>query len=164
MRHRKRTIKLGRTSAHREALLSSLVSNLILASRIKTTLPKAKAARSLAEKMVTLGKKGTLAARRLAISRLRHKDAVKHLFDNVAPAFADRAGGYTRIMKLGQRVSDSSEMALLEWVNYTPKAKKVKADDAKAEKTESPATEEVAAKPKKKAAAKKVADEAQASE
>ncbi len=126
MRHRKRKInKLGRTTAHREALLAGLVSNLIIAGRIKTTLPKAKSARRMAEKMVTLGKKDTLAARRLAVSRLRRKDVVKDLFDNIAPSFSDRAGGYTRILKLGQRVSDSSEMALLEWVNHTPKAPKV---------------------------------------
>lgn len=119
MRHRKRTInKLGRNTAQREALMASLVCNLIINGRIKTTLPKAKAARRLAEKMVTLGKKNTLAARRLAVSRLRRKDAVKDLFDKVAPTFSGRAGGYTRIMKLGQRVSDSSEMALLEWVDH----------------------------------------------
>ncbi len=122
MRHRKRTInKLGRNTAQREALMASLVCNLIIAGRIKTTLPKAKAARRMAEKMVTLGKKNTLAARRLAISRLRRKEVVKDLFDQVAPAFADRQGGYTRILKLGQRMSDSSEMALLEWVNHQPK-------------------------------------------
>ena len=133
MRHRKRTInKLGRTTAQREALLAHLVCNLISVGRIKTTLPKAKAARRMAEKMVTLGKKQTLAARRVAISRLRRKDAVKELFDNVAPAFADRAGGYTRILKLGQRTSDSSEMAFLEWVTHVPKApvKKSVKDDA----------------------------------
>jgi large subunit ribosomal protein L17 len=90
---------------------------LIDSKRIKTTLPKAKAARSLAEKMVTLGKKGTLAARRQAISTLKQTDSVKELFDNIAPSFADRAGGYTRIVKLGRRISDSSEMVLLEWVD-----------------------------------------------
>ncbi len=135
MRHRKRTInKLGRTTAQREALLAHLVCNLILVGRIKTTLPKAKAARRMADKMVTLGKKNTLASRRTAISRLRRKDVVRALFDQVAPAFEDRAGGYTRIMKLGQRVSDSSEMALLEWVNHTPRAPKVKKTEAKSEK------------------------------
>ncbi len=129
MRHRKKTInKLGRTTAQREALLASLVSNLILVGRIKTTLPKAKAARQMAEKMVTLGKKNTLASRRLAVARLHRKDAVKNLFDNVAPSFADRAGGYTRIMRLGQRVSDSSEMALLEWVDHAPVAATIKKD------------------------------------
>lgn len=129
MRHRKKTInKLGRTTAQREALLASLVSNLILVGRIKTTLPKAKAARQMAEKMVTLGKKNTLASRRLAVARLRRKDVVKNLFDRVAPSFADRAGGYTRIMRLGQRVSDSSEMALLEWVEHAPVSTTTKKD------------------------------------
>jgi len=117
MRHRKKTIKLGRTSAHRSELLANLVCALIDNKRIKTTLPKARAARSLADKMVTLGKKGSLANRRQAISTLKQKDSVKELFDNVAPAFADRAGGYTRIIKLGRRISDSSEMVLLEWVD-----------------------------------------------
>lgn len=155
MRHRKRTInKLGRTTAQREALLASLVCNLIIAGRIKTTLAKAKAARRMAEKMVTLGKKNTLAARRVAIARLHRKDVVKNLFDNVAPAFADRAGGYTRIMKLGQRVSDSSEMALLEWVNHTPKAPKVKQDA----KGEEPAAEK---KPKARRKKKETAETAE---
>lgn len=116
MRHRKRTEKLGRTSAHRDALLASLVCNLIAAKRIKTTAPKAKAARRLAEKMVTLGKKNTLAARRRAISKLRDEKAVDELFENIAPTFSERNGGYTRILKLGKRRSDSSEMVLLEWI------------------------------------------------
>ncbi len=117
MRHRKKTIKLGRTSAHRKELLANLVCALIDNKRIKTTLPKARAARSLADKMVTLGKKGTLACRRQAISTLKQKDSVKELFDHVAPTFAEREGGYTRIIKLGRRISDSSEMVLLEWVD-----------------------------------------------
>lgn len=117
MRHRKKTVKLGRTSAHRNELLANLVCALIDNKRIKTTLPKAKAARGLAEKMVTLGKKGTLAHRRQAIATLKQTDSVKELFDNIAPAFANRSGGYTRIVKLGRRMSDSSEMALLEWVD-----------------------------------------------
>lgn len=134
MRHRKKTIKLGRTSEHRDALLASLVCNLIDAKRIVTTVPKAKAARSLAEKMVTLGKRGDLSARRQAISTLRRADRVSALFSAVAPAFKDRQGGYTRIMRLGRRASDSSEMAILEWVNFVPqppKKKEVKADAAK---------------------------------
>ena len=117
MRHRKKTVKLGRTSAHRNELLANLVCALIDNKRIKTTLPKARAARSLAEKMVTLGKKGTLATRRQAIATLKNEASVKELFDAVAPAFASRAGGYTRIIKLGRRISDSSEMVLLEWVD-----------------------------------------------
>lgn len=127
MRHRKKTIKLGRTSAHREALLAGLVCSLIEENRIRTTLPKAKAARSLAEKMVTLGKQGTLADRRLAISRLRRREPVAKLFSEVAPHFKERAGGYTRIIRMGRRSSDSSEMALLEWVDFAGGAPVTKA-------------------------------------
>ena len=116
MRHRKKTVKLGRTSAHRNELLSNLVCGLIEHRRIKTTLAKAKAARVLAEKMITLGKKRTLASRRQAIATLKQEQSVQVLFDEIAPGFKDRSGGYTRILKLGRRVSDSSQMALLEWV------------------------------------------------
>jgi large subunit ribosomal protein L17 len=131
MRHRKKIVKLGRRTAHRNELLSNLVCALIDNKRIKTTLPKARAARSLAEKMVTLGKKGTLATRRQAISTLKQVDSVKILFDEIAPSFADRAGGYTRIIKLGRRISDGSEMVLLEWVEGTaPVQEVVSADEA----------------------------------
>jgi large subunit ribosomal protein L17 len=115
MRHRKNTVKLGRSSAHKEAMLASLVCSLIQSGRVKTTLPKAKAARVMADKMITLGKKGTLDARRIAVARLHDKEAVRDLFDVLAPAFSERNGGYTRILKMGERMSDSSEMALLEW-------------------------------------------------
>jgi len=97
-------------------MLANMVCSLINERRIKTTLAKAKAVAPMAEKMVTLGKKGTLAARREAISRLKQESAVKVLFDEIAPGFADRNGGYTRITKLGPRMSDASEMAILEWV------------------------------------------------
>ncbi len=117
MRHQRIAKKFGRKSAHRKALLTSLVTNLILQSSIKTTLPKAKQARKDAEKIVTLARKGTLAARRLAASRLQVPEAVQKLFDNVVPAMAGRNGGYTRILKLGQRRSDGSEMCLLQWVS-----------------------------------------------
>jgi large subunit ribosomal protein L17 len=117
MRHHRKTLKLGRTTAHRDAMLANQVCSLIEHRRIKTTLAKAKAARSLAEKMVTLGKKGTLHARRIAISYLRDKERVKKLFEQIAPAAAERQGGYTRIIKLGPRQSDSAPMALLEWVD-----------------------------------------------
>ena len=116
MRHRKRTVKLGRTSAHRKELLANLVCALIEHKRIRTTVAKAKAARPLAEKMVTLGKKGTLAHRRRAIATLRRPEVVRELFDRIAPVFADRPGGYTRIVRLGTRSSDGAEMAILEWV------------------------------------------------
>lgn len=128
MRHRKKTVKLGRTSEHRDALLSGLVCNLVQARRITTTLPKAKAARTLAERMVTLAKRNTLHSRRRAASILRREEAVTVLFREIAPSMQDRAGGYTRIMKLGRRASDSSEMAILEWVNYVPPPPKKKAD------------------------------------
>lgn len=139
MRHRKKTVKLGRTSAHRESMLANQVCSLIATKRIKTTLPKAKATRSLAEKMVTLGKAGDLAARRRALATLKNNAAVSELFSAVAPAFADRKGGYTRIYKLGKRGSDSAEMALLEWVNYVPPAPKAKDDEKKSTKPAKPA-------------------------
>lgn len=119
MRHRKKTVKLGRSSSHREAMLANQVCSLIQEKRITTTLQKAKATRSLAEKMVTLGKRGDLHARRLAISKLRNQDAVHELFSAIAPAFSERQGGYTRILKKGKRSSDASEMAILEWVDVT---------------------------------------------
>lgn len=117
MRHQKKTIKLGRTASHRKALLANQVCSLIEHQRIKTTLAKAKAVRPLAEKMVTLGKKGSLHARRTALAVLRQKDAVKKLFDDIAPRSASRNGGYTRIIKLGQRRSDAAPVAFLEWVD-----------------------------------------------
>ncbi|HEY1770105.1 MAG TPA: 50S ribosomal protein L17 [Chthoniobacterales bacterium] len=117
MRHQKKTVKLGRTAEHRKALLANQVCSLIEHHRIKTTLAKAKAVRPLAEKMVTLGKKGSLHARRTALSVLRQKEAVKKLFDDIAPRSSARNGGYTRIIKLGQRKSDSAAVAFLEWVD-----------------------------------------------
>jgi large subunit ribosomal protein L17 len=117
MRHQKKTVKLGRTAEHRKALLANQVCCLIEHQRIRTTLAKAKAARPLAERMVTLGKRGSLHARRTAFAVLRQKDAVKKLFDEIAPRTADRNGGYTRIVKLGQRKSDSAPIAYLEWVD-----------------------------------------------
>ena len=101
MRHLKRTAKLGRTSEHRNAMLANLVCSLIEHKRVTTTLAKAKAARSVAEKMVTLGKSGSLHHRRLAVARLHQEGAVKVLFKEIAPAFKERNGGYTRIVKMG---------------------------------------------------------------
>src|SRR5438045_9726703 len=117
MRHLKRTAKLGRTSSHRTAMLANMVCSLIKEKRIKTTLAKAKAARSVAEKMVTLGKSGTLHDRRLASARLHQNDAVKILFDEIAPAQKERHGGYTRILRLNQRNGDASQRAILEFVD-----------------------------------------------
>ena len=117
MRHQKKTVKLGRTAEHRKALLANQVCSLIQHQRIKTTLAKAKAVRPLAEKMVTLGKRNSLHARRTALAVLRQKDAVKKLFEDIAPRSADRNGGYTRIVKLGQRKSDAAPIAFIEWVD-----------------------------------------------
>jgi large subunit ribosomal protein L17 len=144
MRHQKKTLKLGLTAAHRKALLANQVCSLIEHQRIKTTLAKAKAVRPLAEKMVTLGKKGSLHARRTALAVLRQKGAVKKLFEDIAPRSAARNGGYTRIVKLGARKSDSAPVAFIEWVDApqvvdepapeekgtTPKAAKAPAADA----------------------------------
>ena len=117
MRHQKKTIKLGRTADHRRALLANQVCALIEHQRIKTTLAKAKAVRPLAERMVTLGKNGSIHARRRALAVLRQKNVVKKLFDDIAQRSAERNGGYTRIVKLGPRKSDSALMAFIEWVD-----------------------------------------------
>jgi large subunit ribosomal protein L17 len=116
MRHLKRTAKLGRTSEHRNMMLANLVCSLITENRVTTTVAKAKAARSVAEKMVTLAKAGTLSDRRLCVARLRQQAAVSRLFKEIAPLFKERRGGYTRIMRLNQRRGDSAQRAILEWV------------------------------------------------
>ena len=118
MRHNRKVPKLQRRADQRKALLSNLVCSLIEHRRIRTTLAKAKAVRPFAEKMVTLGKRGDLHARRIALSYLKHKEIVAKLFSEVAPAAATRPGGYTRITKLGQRPSDSAPMAYIEWVDF----------------------------------------------
>ena len=117
MRHLKRTAKLGRTGTHRNAMLANLVCSLIKHKRVTTTLAKAKAARSVAEKLVTLGKKDTIHARRLVAARLHQEDATKILFAEIAPAQKDRNGGYTRIVKMHQRQGDAAQLAILEWVD-----------------------------------------------
>lgn len=152
MKHGRKIVKLQRKQDHRDALLMNLTCSLIEHRRIRTTLAKAKALRPYAEKLVTLGKRGTLHARRTALSSLRHKDSVKKLFEEIAVASKDRVGGYTRITKLGQRRTDSAPMAYIEWVDaFVPKAAEAPAAEAAAE----PVAEEAA--PKKKAPAKKKA-------
>ena len=143
MRHQRVMKKFGRSTAHRKALMKSLVTNLILAESIKTTLPKAKQARKDAEKMVTIARKGGLAARRLAASRLQQPkgEAVQKLFDKIVPAMEGRKGGYTRILKLGARKGDAAPMCLLQWVSVpevtdaapeaAPAAEAPKAEEAK---------------------------------
>jgi large subunit ribosomal protein L17 len=120
MRHRRAGKKLGRDSAHRKALYSNLAGALIEHGRIKTTVAKAKAVKPFAEQMITLGKRGDLHARRLALAELRSQDVVHQLFADVAPRFADRPGGYTRIVKLGPRLGDAAEMVYLELVDDVP--------------------------------------------
>jgi large subunit ribosomal protein L17 len=120
MRHRRAGKKLGRDSAHRKALYSNLAGALIEHGRIKTTEAKAKAVKPFAEQMITLGKRGDLHARRLALAELRSQDVVHQLFADVAPRFADRPGGYTRIVKLSPRFGDAAEMVYLELVDYEP--------------------------------------------
>src|SRR5438105_5285992 len=151
MRHQKKTVKLGRTAEHRKALLANQVCSLIEHRRIKTTLAKAKAVRPLAERMVTLGKNGSLHARRNALSTLRHKDAVKKLFDEIAPASTERNGGYTRIIRLGQRPSDSAFMALIEWVDSPIAVEEKPAEEKKAKKEKAPKAEAKREEPKAKA-------------
>jgi len=130
MRHQKQNVKLGRSPSHRKALLSSLVCNLIKRRRVTTTVQKAKLARIEAEKMVTLARKGTLHARRLAASRLRQPDAVAQLFSDIVPLCEGRPGGYTRILKLGRRRSDGAEMAILEWAGTVVVASQESADQS----------------------------------
>jgi len=195
MRHRKRTAKLGRTSEHRTALLANLVCSLIKHRRIRTTLAKAKAARVVADKMVTLGKKGqekdtSIQCRRLVAARLqqqpRHhfakhngvsgkvrrdewrqnEDVVRILFEDIAPGFAERNGGYTRVIKLGRRRGDAAEMAILEWVKdgdtpvreskKAPKSKESKAEAVTEEVVEESTTDE----PTEEASNEEVAEEA----
>ena len=118
MQHNRAGRKLGRTTAHRKALFRNQLSSLITHERIQTTLPKAKDLRPLIEKMVTLGKRGGLHARRLALKTIPEATTVKKLFEEIAPRFKERAGGYTRIMKLGRRQGDGAEMAILEFIDF----------------------------------------------
>ncbi len=117
MRHRKRTFKIGRTSAHRRALLANQVCSLISHSKIVTTVTKAKETKRIADKVVTLAKTNTLHCRRRAISILRNVSAVKILFDEIGPKFNNRNGGYTSMFRFGRRSGDSAEMCLLKWTS-----------------------------------------------
>ena len=135
MRHLKRTAKLGRTGEHRNAMLANLVCSLIKHRRVTTTLAKARAARPVAEKMVTLGKNGTLHDRRLAAARLHQQDAVRILFSDIATTQKERRVGYTRIVKLCQRQGDAAQLAILEWVDapYAAPAAEAANEGAKGE-------------------------------
>jgi len=143
MRHLKSGHKLGRNPAHRRATLRNLVTNLIEKERIQTTLLRAKAARPLAERMITLGKRDSLHARRQAAAFLTTMGATKKLFADLAPRFADRPGGYTRIVRVGWRIGDGAELAILEFIGSQLKKKQKKA--RKASEQEAPEEEKEAA-------------------
>jgi large subunit ribosomal protein L17 len=151
MRHRRNTTKLKRNTAHRKSLLANLACSLIEHGRIRTTFGKAKALRPVAEKLVTQAKRNDLHSRRLAIAFLRQKDAVSKLFAEVAPAAADRPGGYCRITKLGQRMTDAAPMAIIEWVDLPALGSEDEVEEVAAEET--PKAE--AKKPAKKVGKKK---------
>jgi len=162
MRHRRNTTKLKRTAAHRRSLLANLACSLIEHGRIRTTLAKAKALRPVAEKMIGLGKRGDLHARRQAVAFLRQKDIAKKLFDEVAPLSKDRPGGYCRITKLGARMTDSAAMAIIEWVDQPAETEAVDTEAAAAAEpvvAEEASAAEEDAKPAKKKAAKKAKEE-----
>jgi large subunit ribosomal protein L17 len=140
MQHNRAGRKLGRTTSHRRALFRNQLASLFTHERITTTLPKAKELRPLAEKMVTLGKRGGLHARRLALKNLPDAGVIKKVFDEIAPRFKDRVGGYTHILKLGRRPGDGAEMAILEFIDFDfaqRQAEKKVAAKAAAEKKES---------------------------
>jgi large subunit ribosomal protein L17 len=118
MRHRKSGRKLNRTASHRKALLRNLANQLIEHKEIKTTTEKAKEARSTVERLITYAKHGDLHHRRLAFRFLRNKDSIKTLFDEIAPSYSDRQGGYTRVLKLGRRLGDGASLSLLQLVGF----------------------------------------------
>ena len=133
MRHRRTVNTMGRTSAHRKATLANLAAALLQHKHIQTTEAKAKVARRFVEKLITLAKQGTLHAHRIAFMRLRQKSIVKILFDDVAPRYKDRNGGYTRVVKLGRRSGDGAPIAVIELIGFETAAKKQKEREIKAE-------------------------------
>ena len=133
MRHRHGLRKLNRTSAHRLAMLRNMMNSLLRHEAIKTTLPKAKELRRVVEPMITLGKEPTVANKRLAFNRLRDREVVVKLFNEIGPRFANRNGGYTRILKMGFRVGDNAPMAYMELTEKAVAVEEVKAEEAKAE-------------------------------
>lgn len=128
MRHRKSGRKLGRTSEHRKAMMRNMVTSLFEHERIVTTVPKAKEARKVADKMITLAKRGDLHARRQAHAFIQSKDVVAKLFDVIHTQYVDRNGGYTRIIQTGRRNGDAAPMAILELVGYEEKLEEVEVE------------------------------------
>ena len=132
MRHRVAGRKLSRHSQHREWMFRNMLVSLLTHERIRTTLPKAKELRSWADKIITLGKQGDLHARRRAFDLLRDRDVVKKLFDQIAPRFKDRVGGYTRVLKMGYRLGDAAPLSLVELTEVAPSEKEKKSTVKKA--------------------------------
>lgn len=133
MRHRVRGRKLKRTASHRAALMRALATSLLKHKRIKTTLAKAKEARSFVEKIITKAKKGDLHSRRLVMSEIKDKDVIKELFSEIVNNIDERPGGYTRVVKLGTRLGDAAQMAILELVDYN-EAANLKAEERKSQR------------------------------
>jgi large subunit ribosomal protein L17 len=151
MRHRKATVKLNRNASHRKAMFRNMVTSLLREERVETTVPKAKECRRLAERMITFAKRGDLHARRQVARVVRDSDVVRKLFDDIGPRFAERPGGYTRILKTGFRAGDNAPLSILELVER----KSGTSRDAKAAKDEKPkAKAKAKAKTKAKAKAK----------
>ena len=162
MRHRKKVKKLGRPTGHRKALLRNLAAQIIQHHEIKTTLAKAKAARSFVERLITYAKNDTVHARRLAFKQLQNRTLVKKLFDEIGPAFEDRNGGYTRVIKLGQRRGDGAEIAILQLVGFETSL--VSAPTKSKKKKAAPKEEKAPAKEEKAAATEEVTEEKPAEE
>ena len=151
MRHRMGGKKLGRKTPHRRSMFRNMVTSFLDKERLRTTLPRAKALRPIAERMITLGKRESLAARRRALAFIRSRAVVSKLFDTLAPRFAERAGGYTRIIRLGFRDGDGARMAILELVGSEYKPAKAEEGKGKKGKKEKRAKEEGSAiEPEKK--------------
>jgi large subunit ribosomal protein L17 len=143
VRHRRSGRKLGRDASHRKALYANLTSALIEHGRIKTTAAKAKEVRPVAEQMITLGRRGGVPARRQALKYLRSQDVVHKLFSEVGPRFADRPGGYSRIVRIGPRLGDAAEMVYLELVDYVPPETRAPAPRPRREEEPEPVEEPV---------------------
>lgn len=162
MRHRKALRKLGRTTAHRKALLRNLSTSFFREERITTTLPKAKELRPYAEKLITMARQDTLHSRRLVARKIADKTVVKKLFDTLAPRFAQRNGGYSRILKLGWRPGDCAEMAILELLGSEPVFKKEDPKKSKAKKKKAAADSTADTKKAKGAVAAETSEGAKA--
>ena len=161
MRHQVAVRKLGKTSSHRRAMLRNMVTSLLRHERIRTTTPKAKVARRYAERMITFAKRGDLHARRQAARFINDETVLKKLFDEIAPKFTDRQGGYTRIMRSGVRKGDAADMAYLELVTHSPERPKKVGNRKSRERLAEFRLEEDKSKKKKSAKAAEAAEEAE---